>query len=145
MGAGVCTPVWTTQLMAVYTVHSPLKKESEKEEMNMKMKMIIAIVQDEDNQKVNAALMEKGFRATRLATSGGFLRAGNTTMMIGVEEERLDEALDTIRQVCHPRTQTVSAPAPTVDTTGFFIPYPVEVTVGGATIFVLDVDQFIRV
>ena len=50
-GAGICTPVWTTQLMTVYTVYSPLKKESEKEEMNMKMKMIIAIVQDEDNQK----------------------------------------------------------------------------------------------
>lgn len=109
------------------------------------MKMIIAIVQDEDNQRVNAALMEKGFRATRLATSGGFLRAGNTTLMIGVEEERVEEAIDLIKAVCKPRTQTVAAPAPTVDASGFFIPYPVEVTVGGAIIFVLDVAQFIRV
>ncbi len=109
------------------------------------MKLIIAIVQDEDNQKVNAALMEKDFRATRLATSGGFLRAGNTTMMIGVEDEKLNEAIDLIKTVCQPRTQTVAAPAPTVDASGFFIPYPVEVTVGGAIIFVLDVEQFIRV
>jgi uncharacterized protein YaaQ len=109
------------------------------------MKLIIAIVQDEDNQKVNEALMEKGFRATRLATSGGFLRAGNTTLMIGVEEDRAQEAIETIKFICKPRTQTVAAPAPTVDASGFFIPYPVEVTVGGAIIFVVDVAQFIRV
>ena len=108
------------------------------------MKLIIAIIQDEDHHKLNRLLMEKGFRATRLATSGGCLRAGNTTMMIGVDNERVQEVLDLIEQVCKPRKQTVTAPAPTVDTTGFFIPYPVEVTVGGATIFVLDVEQFKR-
>jgi uncharacterized protein YaaQ len=109
------------------------------------MKLIIAIVQDEDNTRVTNALMEKGFRATRLATSGGFLRAGNTTMMIGVEDERKEEALEIIKTVCTPRTQTVAAPAPTMDAAGFFIPYPVEVTVGGAIVFVLDVEQFMRV
>ena len=108
------------------------------------MKLIIAIIQDEDHHKLNRLLMEKGFRATRLATSGGFLRAGNTTMMIGVENERVEEVLGLIEQVWKPRKQTVTAPAPTVDTSGFFIPYPVEVTVGGATIFVLDVEQFKR-
>lgn len=109
------------------------------------MKMIIAIVQDEDNHALNNALMEKGFRVTRLATSGGFLRAGNTTMMIGVEDERIDEAIGLIESVCMPRTQTVTSPAPTIDASAFFIPYPIEVTVGGATIFVLDVEKFVRV
>ncbi len=109
------------------------------------MKMIIAIVQDEDNHALNNALMEKGFRVTRLATSGGFLRAGNTTMMLGVEDERIDEAIGLIESVCMPRTQTVTSPAPTIDASAFFIPYPIEVTVGGATIFVLDVEKFVRV
>ena len=108
------------------------------------MKLIIAIVQDEDNHAINNALMEKGFRVTRLATSGGFLRAGNTTLMIGVEDERKDEVIGLFQTICMPRTQTVTAPSPTVDASGFFIPYPVEVTIGGATIFVMDVEKFVR-
>ncbi|MBQ9988514.1 MAG: cyclic-di-AMP receptor [Clostridia bacterium] len=108
------------------------------------MKMIFAIVQDEDKNKVNNALMEKGFRTTRLSTSGGFLRVGNTTMMIGVEEERVQEALDIISAICKPRKQMVTATSPSLDAASFTIPYPVEVTVGGATIFVIDVEQFIH-
>lgn len=59
----------------------------------MSMKLVIAIVQNEDNQKLNNALVKEGFRSTRLATSGGFLRTGNTTVMIGVEESKLEEVL----------------------------------------------------
>jgi uncharacterized protein YaaQ len=109
------------------------------------MKMIIAVVQDEDKHAVNDALMGRGFRVTRLSTSGGFLRSGNTTMMIGVEDERTTEAIEIIESVCSSRTQTVPAPSPTVDSSGFFIPYPLDVTVGGATIFVINVEQFFRV
>ena len=110
----------------------------------MSMKLVIAIVQIEDNQKLNNALVKEGFRSTRLATSGGFLRTGNTTVMIGVEESKLEEVLGIIESVCKARKQTVSAVAPSVDTTGFYIPYPVEVSVGGATVFILDVEQFRR-
>ena len=106
----------------------------------MSMKLVIAIVQNEDNQKLNNALVKEGFRSTRLATSGGFLRTG----MIGVEESKLEEVLGIIESVCKARKQTVSAVAPSVDTTGFYIPYPVEVSVGGATVFILDVEQFRR-
>ena len=102
----------------------------------MSMKLVIAIVQNEDNQKLNNALVKEGFRSTRLATSGGFLRTGNTTVMIGVEESKLEEVLGIIESVCKARKQTVSAVAPSVDTTGFYIPYPVEVSVGGATVFI---------
>ena len=108
------------------------------------MKLVIAIVQNEDNQKLNDALVKQGFRSTRLATSGGFLRTGNTTVMIGVEESKLEEVLGIIESVCKARKQTVSAVAPSVDTTGFYIPYPVEVSVGGATVYILDVEQFRR-
>ena len=62
----------------------------------MSMKLVIAIVQNEDNQKLNNALVKEGFRSTRLATSGGFLRTGNTTVMIGVEESKLEEVLGII-------------------------------------------------
>lgn len=84
----------------------------------MSMKLVIAIVQNEDNQKLNNALVKEGFRSTRLATSGGFLRTGNTTVMIGVEESKLEEVLGIIESVCKARKQTVSAVAPSVDTTG---------------------------
>ena len=55
------------------------------------MKLIVAIVQDEDAGRVVSALMDKGFGVTKLATTGGFLRAGNTTLISGVEDEKLDD------------------------------------------------------
>ena len=106
------------------------------------MKIIIAIVQDEDSQKFISEMMKAGFSVTMLATTGGFLRIGNTTMMIGVDESRVDEALDIIEHICKARKQVVTSPSPMAGTTGVYIPYPVEVTVGGATVFVLDVEQF---
>ena len=106
------------------------------------MKLIIAIVQDEDSQKFISEMMKHGFSVTKLATTGGFLRIGNTTMMIGVEDERVEEALSIIEKICKSRKQVVTSPSPMAGTTGVYIPYPVEVTVGGTTVFVLDVDQF---
>lgn len=108
------------------------------------MKLIIAIVQDEDSQKFVGEMMKNNFSVTKLATTGGFLRIGNTTMMIGVDEARVDEALAIIERVCKSRKQVVTSPSPMAGTTGVYIPYPVEVTVGGATVFVLDVEQFIK-
>ena len=108
------------------------------------MKLIIAIVQDEDSQKFVGEMMKNHFSVTKLATTGGFLRIGNTTMMIGVDEERVEEALSIIERVCKSRKQVVTSPSPMAGTTGVYIPYPVEVTVGGATVFVLDVEQFLK-
>ena len=106
------------------------------------MKLIIAIVQDEDSQKFISEMMKAGFSITKLATTGGFLRIGNTTMMIGVDESRVEEALGMIEHICKSRKQVVTSPSPMAGTTGVYIPYPVEVTVGGATVFVMDVAQF---
>ena len=108
------------------------------------MKLIIAIVQDEDSQKFVGEMMKNNFSVTKLATTGGFLRIGNTTMMIGVDESRVDEALAIIERVCKSRKQVVTSPSPMAGTTGVYIPYPVEVTVGGATVFVLAVEQFLK-
>lgn len=109
------------------------------------MKLIIAIVQDDDSADLVEVLTEKGFRVTKLATTGGFLKAGNTTLMIGTEEEKVDDVTQIIEEVCKIRKQIMSSPSPVAGSTGVYVPYPVEVEVGGATIFVVDVDKFLRV
>ncbi len=72
------------------------------------MKMIIAIVQDQDSQELADQLVKNNFRATKLATTGGFLRAGNTTFLCGVNDDRVDEILSVINQTCGNREQLVS-------------------------------------
>ena len=109
------------------------------------MKLIIAIVQDEDASRLISTLMADGYRVTKLATTGGFLRSGNTTLLVGVEDDMLDNAMTIIEKVCKSRKQIDTSPSPISGATGVFVPYPIEVTVGGATIFVLDVEQFKKI
>ena len=109
------------------------------------MKLIIAIVQDEDASRLISTLMSDGYRVTKLATTGGFLRSGNTTLLVGVEDEKLKNAMSIIEKVCKSRKQIATSPSPISGTTGVYVPYPIEVTVGGATIFVLDVEQFKKI
>jgi Uncharacterized protein conserved in bacteria len=109
------------------------------------VKLIIAVVQDEDAQKLISTLMNEGFGVTKLATTGGFLRAGNTTLLIGTEKERVELALSLIEKVCKSRKQIATSPSPVSGTTGVYMPYPIEVTVGGATVFVLDVEEFKKI
>jgi uncharacterized protein YaaQ len=103
------------------------------------MRLIIAVVQDQDSQKLSDHLMERGFRATKLASTGGFLKAGNTTFLIGVDSEKVEDVLDLIRDSCKAREQIVSPLGHAVDPV---VPYPVKVQVGGATVFVVDVETF---
>ncbi len=109
------------------------------------MKLIIAVVQDEDSQKLISKLMKAGYGVTKLATTGGFLRAGNTTLLIGVDNERLENAMGIIENVCKSRKQVATSPTPMAGATGMYVPYPVEVTVGGATVFVVNVEEFRQV
>ena len=104
------------------------------------MKLIIAIVNSEDASAVLSELTGQGFSVTKLATSGGFLRAGNVTILIGLEDSRLDEAMDLIRKYSNTRKQIIPTTANLG--VGFHPAMPVEVTVGGATVFVLNVEQF---
>ena len=105
------------------------------------MKMIIAIVQDQDSQELSDKLVKHNFRATKLATTGGFLRAGNTTFLSGVEDDRVDEMLKVINDTCGNREQLVSPITP-MGGSAIHIPYPVEVEVGSATVFVMPVEAF---
>ena len=109
------------------------------------MKLIIAIVQDEDASRLISTLMNEGYSVTKLATTGGFLRAGNTTLLLGGEDDRVKGALDVIERVCKSRKQIATSPSPVAGTSGVYAPYPIEVVVGGATVFVLNVDQFIKI
>ena len=93
------------------------------------MKLIIAVVQNEDADAVVDALLENDFRATRLASTGGFLRRGNTTIMIGVQDDQVDQVLDLIRQEARSRSQAQDAS---------------EVQTAAATVFVLDLEEYQR-
>ena len=108
------------------------------------MKLIIAIVQEEDASRLVSNLMNEGYGVTKLATTGGFLRAGNTTLLVGVDDDKFDGAMAVIEKVCKSRKQMATSPSPVAGTTGVYVPYPIEVMVGGATIFVLNVEQFIK-
>ena len=110
------------------------------------MKLVIAIVQDEDASRLVNQLMKNGFGVTKLATTGGFLRAGNTTLLIGVADDKLSSVMEINEKICNSRKQLTATPS-SVSAMGAMpgaASYPVEVTVGGATVFVLTVDQFVK-
>ncbi|KAA0560256.1 MULTISPECIES: cyclic-di-AMP receptor [Bacillaceae] len=106
------------------------------------MKVIMAVVQDKDSNRLSNALMEHNFRSTKLASTGGFLKSGNTTFIIGTEDIRVDKALQVIKENCQSRDQMVAPVSPMGGNADSYVPYPVEVAVGGATVFVLPVEQF---
>jgi uncharacterized protein YaaQ len=88
------------------------------------MKLIVVILRDEDTENVSHALLDCEFRVTRIASTGGFLRRGSTTLMIGVEDEKVDQAIQIIRQNC------VS---------------PVDPGMKRATLFVLNMANYVQV
>ncbi|PTL38132.1 cyclic-di-AMP receptor [Alkalicoccus saliphilus] len=106
------------------------------------MKLIVAVIQDKDSNRLSDALVEKDFQATKLASTGGFLKAGNTTFMIGVQNEEVERVLEIIKENCQAREQLVAPISPMGGNADSYVPYPVEVQVGGATVFILPVDQF---
>ena len=107
-----------------------------------RMKLILAVIQDQDSNKLMNALVDNNFRATKLASTGGFLKSGNTTFMIGTEDIRVDRALQIIKENCKSRDQLVAPISPMGGNADSYVPYPVEVEVGGATVFVLPIENF---
>ena len=104
------------------------------------MKMITAIVNKKDANEVCDALATEKFTFTKMATTGGFLKSGNVTLLIGTEDEKVDEVMDIIRKHCAKRMEIVpSVVNSAIPTFGY---YKTEVPVGGATVFVTDVERF---
>ena len=108
------------------------------------MKLILAIIHNEDAGALVDGLLEKEYRATRLHSSGGFLKQSNATILVGVDESSVEDVMSIIRANCKARTQVVNPMPPIMEPGEFFMPYPLEVEVGGATVFVLPVDRFER-
>jgi len=109
------------------------------------LKLIVAVVQDKDAIKLIEALMVRGYRTTKLASTGGFLKEGNTTLLAGVDDSQVSEVMGIIRKTCKSREQLVTPLTPVGGPVDSYVPYPVEVVVGGATVFVLSVDKFEKV
>ena len=103
----------------------------------------LILVSNDDSGAVSSALTREGFSVTKLATTGGFLMAGNTTFISGVDDEKVDAVIGIISKYSSRRTQIV--PHSSTMEVGMYSSFPVEVTVGGSTIFVLNVDRFEKV
>lgn len=108
------------------------------------MKLVIAVIHDEDSHKLMDALTCKSYMATKLASTGGFLKTGNTTLLIGVPEEEVSAVTDIIKDMCKTEKQMTLVNPPIPSSIEGCMPYPVEVTVGGATVFVIDVEQYLK-
>jgi uncharacterized protein YaaQ len=107
------------------------------------MKLIIAIVSNDDSHSLSNALTKENFSVTKLSTTGGFLKIGNSTLLIGTQDDLVQKCIDIIKEESKQRTEMV--PSTASYDIGRFASFPVEVNVGGATIFVVDVEQFIKV
>src|SRR5690554_6818995 len=108
------------------------------------MKLLVTIVQDQDAPDLLEALVEEGFGATKLASTGGFLRVGNTTILIGVEEEKVTEVLNLVKRTCKQREQYDSVPIIPFEK-GTAPPRMEKVVVGGAIIFMVSVERFEKI
>jgi uncharacterized protein YaaQ len=109
------------------------------------MKLILAIVQDKDSRRLMGALVAAEFQATMLASTGGFLREGNATILIGTDEGKVESVLAIIQKTCHVREQLVSPLPPVVEPVDSYISAPVKVQVGGAVVFVVDVERMVKI
>ncbi len=106
------------------------------------MKMLITVVQDEDASRLGSGLMNEGYSITKLASTGGLLRSGNTTLLIGVEDDQMEDVLALIKQLTKSRKKRVDSSEGKDEAKKAMGAQGSEVTVGGANVFVLDVENF---
>jgi uncharacterized protein YaaQ len=120
--------------------------DEQNEDKPMNMKMIMVIMQDEDVAVFLDTIAQRGLRATKICSTGGFLRSGNTTILMGVEDIQVQGALDIIRATCRSRMQIPGViPAPVLGLVAGAAMDSAEVEVGGANVFVWGIEQYVRV
>jgi len=109
------------------------------------MKLIIAIVRNDNEEEVITGLNRMKYRVTKLSTTGGFLKKGNVTLMIGTEDENVEDVINIIRDECGD-TQSITVNVPYISGASMinYSTMPTTVEVGGATIFVLDIEKYVR-
>ena len=106
------------------------------------MKMVVAVMHGDDAEGCIEALADRGIPTTRLDSRGGFLQKGNATLLCGVAESQVDTVMAVLREHSKSRTEFLNPMPPIVEPGDMYVPYPVEVEVGGAVVFVLDVERF---
>ncbi len=105
------------------------------------MKLIVSIVQDVDSDNLVEEITKVGFRVTKISSTGGFLKSGNSTLLSGVKDEDVESYLNIIRNNC--KTREVTKTIQTINIPGqAMIPTPIQVKVGGASAFVINVEKF---
>lgn len=104
------------------------------------MKLMFAIVSSEDTNALVNALIKSKFSVTKLATTGGFLKVGNTTLLLGVADDKINDVLKIIEGNCKSRKEIV--PIVGAGDMGMFSAQSMEVNVGGATVFIVNVESF---
>ena len=108
------------------------------------MKLVIAIVQDEDVDALTEELIGAGHRFTKVSTTGSFLRTGNSSLLIGVDDEHVDAIMGILEKTCRRRTQVAVPYSPALEPGLLYLPENIEVEVGGAIVFVMNVNRFER-
>jgi uncharacterized protein YaaQ len=106
------------------------------------MKLMTVIVQRADAKGLGAKLRDNGYAFTVIGSTGGFLRQGNTTFLIGIESNEVDATLALIQENCKARTQVVNSSFGLPQFGEPYVYQPIEVKIGGAVVFVLDLEQF---
>ena len=120
----------------------PLHKLSER---TVSMKLIYAIVNNDDSHSVSSSLTKAGYFATKLASTGGFLMSGNTTFLICTYADRVEDVIEIIKKCSRRRKQYVPAANMAGVEMQSSASYPMEVSVGGATVFVTDIERFEKI
>lgn len=107
------------------------------------MKLVIGIINSDDANDLLAEITKASFQATKLSTSGGFLKMGNVTVLVGVEDDKVQEVVEIFKTCCSRRTQMIPTAPPYLGE-GFISAAPVQVTIGGATLFIIDLEEMIK-
>ena len=101
--------------------------------------LMIAVVQAQDAEPAEDALLEEDFKVTRLPSTGGFLGRRNATLLIGLPSERIEAALNILRKICRERMEYIAVP---LESAPLPMPNPTPITIGGATVFILEIERF---
>jgi len=113
--------------------------------MSPLMKLCVCVVHNRDKNRVTDELVNAGFKFTIINSTGGFLREGNTTMLVGLEDDQKEAFFEVVKSNCSTREQMVNvAPFDTGTGAGAFFSGPMKVPVGGAIVFMMNVEQFER-
>lgn len=109
------------------------------------MKLIVAVIHAKDADRLIPALVARGIGATTIDSSRGLLRQGNAALLIGVQEAMVADTVGLIKRHCQARRHEVNGLLPVVEPAELYVSNPVEVQVGGATVFVVSVDRYERI